>query len=177
LTVHQRFVSKQYNERRARLLVYGVLGGMAAAPSRLKEVMDGCMIMRMSSLLLGCLVLAGCMAVDQAQFPPQGSFRPQEFDVGAGGSSERVKGAAVSNAFFAGENRPVVGRGVLPSENGSMRVAVISFRFWHDKFRGDFYAVGKTLQVNGQNVTIVGVMRKDFEVPNGAQIWVPSSLR
>ena len=117
------------------------------------------------------------MAVDRVQFPPEGSFRAQEFDVRAGGSPERVKGAAVSDAFFAGENRPVVGRGVLPSENGSMRVAVISFRFWHDKFHGDFYAIGKTLQVNGQNLTIVGVMGKDFEVPNGAQIWVPSSLR
>jgi len=129
-----------------------------------------------SWLLFGCLALAGCLSVD-ASIPPKGSFRSQDFDVRVGANVERVKGAAVSDAFFAADNRPMVGRAVLPSENGSMRVVVISYRFWHDQFKGDFNAIGKAMQVNGQSVTIVGVMRKDFDFPDGAQLWVPSSLR
>ena len=132
--------------------------------------------MMRSWLFFGCLALAGCLSVD-ASIPPKGSFRGQDFDVRVGATVERVKGAAVSDAFFAVDNRPVVGRAVLPSENGSMRVAVISYQFWNDKFHGDFSTVGKALQVNGRNVTIIGVMRKDFEFPDGAQLWVPSSLR
>jgi len=58
-----------------------------------------------------------------------------------------------------------------------MRVAVISYRFWNGKFQGDPAVVGRTLQVNGQNVTIVGIMPKGFAFPDGAELWVPSTAR
>jgi len=134
--------------------------------------------MRLCWLLLGCLALGGCWSAAPAPNPPAGSYRAQEFDVRAGANLERIKGAAVSDAFFAsGTIRPLLGRAILPGENGSMRVAVISYRFWNSKFQGDPAVVGRALQVNGQNVTIVGIMPKGFAYPDGADLWVPSMVR
>ena len=132
-------------------------------------------MMRMCWLLLGCLALGGCWSAEPAPNPPAGSYRAQDFDVRVGGTLERVKGAAVSDRFFAaGGIRPVLGRAILADENGSMRVAVISYRFWNGKLHGDPNVVGSPLQVNGQNLTIVGIMSKGFAIPDGAELWVPS---
>lgn len=135
-------------------------------------------MMRLCWLLLGCLALEGCWSAEPAPNPPAGSYRAQDFDVRIGGTLERVKGAAVSDAFFAaGKIRPLLGRAILPGENGSMRVAVISYRLWNGKFQGDPAVVGSTLQMNGQSVTIVGIMPKGFAVPDGAELWVPFPAR
>jgi hypothetical protein len=135
-------------------------------------------MMRLCWLLLVCLALGGCWSAEPAPNPPAGGYRAQDFDVRMGGTLERVKGAAVSDAFFAaGTIRPLLGRAILPGENGSMRVAVISYRFWNGKFRGDPAVVGSKLQVNGQNVTIVGIMPKGFAFPDGAELWVPFTAR
>lgn len=127
-------------------------------------------------LLLGCMVLAGCRT--SGPNPPAASYRAQDFNVVVKGSSENVKGAVVSDAFFsAGKVQPVMGRAILPADNGSMRVAVISYRFWNDKFHADTAAIESAMQVNGQDVIIVGIMPKDFAFPDGAQLWVPGTLR
>jgi hypothetical protein len=90
----------------------------------------------------------------------------------------KVKGAAVSDDFFAGGRiRPMLGRTILPGEHRSMQVAVISYPLWNSKFHADPAALGRTIQVNGQNVTIVGVMPEAFSFPDGAQLWVPLTAR
>jgi hypothetical protein len=125
--------------------------------------------MRLYWFVLAWLVLAGCESS-----PSPASYHAQDFDVRVGGTVKRVKGAAVSSTFFSAQKtQPVLGRGFLPDENGPLRVAVISYRFWNDEFHADSAAVTSTLQVNGQDVTIVGVMPKGFAVPNGADLWVP----
>jgi len=132
---------------------------------------------RLLWLLFGCLALAGCWSAEPAPNPPAGSYQAHDFDVRLGGTVERLRGAAVSNAFFAsGGIRPALGRTVLPSENGSMRVAVISDRLWNRAFHADVGVIGSTVEINGQNVTIVGVMPKAFRFPDGAELWVPLTL-
>ena len=134
--------------------------------------------MRLFWLLLGCLALAGCWSTDSAPNPPPGTYGSREFEVRLGGTLEHIKGSAVTAAFFNGGGaRPLLGRTILPDENGSGRVAVISHRFWNDKFHADPSMLGSKLQVNGANMTIVGVMPKDFEFPDGAQVWVALPLR
>ena len=139
--------------------------------------MERSTMMRPCWVFLGCLALGGCWWVGPTPNPPVGSYRAQYFDVRVGGVKENVKGAAVSDAFFAPGIRPALGRAILPGENGSMRVAVISYRFWNSKFHGNPAVLGGPLQVNGQKATIVGVMPKDFEFPDGAELWVPLALR
>jgi len=105
-------------------------------------------------LFVAFLALAGCgwMAQATQPQPPAGSYRAQDFEVRGAEATEHVnvKGAAVSDEFFAGGRiRPMLGRTILPSEHQSMQVAVISYRLWNSNFRGDPTALGRVIQVNG----------------------------
>jgi len=116
--------------------------------------------------------------MEPQQKPPAGSYHAQDFEVRTAEATEHMKGAAVSDEFFAGGKiRPMLGRAILPSEHRSMQVAVLSYGLWNRAFHSDPAMLGRTLAVNGQNVTIVGVMPKDFSVPDGAQLWVPLVAR
>ena len=129
-------------------------------------------------LFVTSLALAGCGRIESQQKPPAESYRAQEFEVRTAQATEHMKGAAVSDDFFAGGKiRPLLGRTILSNEHQSMQVAVLSYGLWNRKFHSDPAMLGRTLAVNGQNVTIVGVMPKDFSVPEGAQLWVPLIAR
>jgi len=126
------------------------------------------------------LALTGCSWMAPQVTPPAGSYRAQDFDLQLAGTAEhvKVKGAAVSDEFFAaGKIRPILGRAILPGEHRAPQVALISFRLWNGKFHGDPAAIGRTVQVDGQNATIVGVMANDFSFPDGAQLWIPLPAR
>lgn len=138
------------------------------------------MLMRLCCLLLACLALAGCWSTEPAPNPPPGNYgsSPKEFEVRLGGTLEHIKGAAVTAAFFSGAGaRPLLGRTILPDENGSGRVVVISYRLWKDKFHADPSMLGSKLEVNGKTMTILGVMPKGFEFPDGAQLWAALPLQ
>ncbi len=136
---------------------------------------------RLRWLIIGCLALASCRFGDPAPNPPAGSYHAESFQVSGGGATETVQGAAVSDAFFSGGKlRPIVGRtfisqeySALAQQNGSVRVAILSYSLWERKFHADAGVIGRTLQVNGHDVVIVGIMPKGFAVPPGAELWVP----
>jgi hypothetical protein len=135
---------------------------------------------RLFWLYVASLALAGCGWLAPQPTPPAGSYRSQDFELRTPEAAEqvKVKGAAVSDEFFAGGKiRPMLGRTILPSEHRSMQVAVVSYRLWNRTFHADPAAIGRTLVVNGQNVTIVGVMPEAFSFPDGAQLWVPQTER
>jgi len=80
---------------------------------------------------------------------PAGSFRAQDFEVRTAETNEHMKGAAVSNDFFAGRRvQPLLRRTILRDEKRSMQVAVISYRLWNSNFQADPAAYSRTLQVN-----------------------------
>src|SRR5262249_30800084 len=56
--------------------------------------------------------------------------------------------------------RPMLGRNLLPEEDrpGGPRVALISHRLWTGHYAADPHALGKTVTLDGQPYTIVGVM-------------------
>jgi putative ABC transport system permease protein len=65
-----------------------------------------------------------------------------------------------ANLFPLLRVRPLLGRGFLPQEEqpGGDSVVVVSERFWREHLGGNSDAVGKTLVLNGQGHTIVGIM-------------------
>jgi len=71
----------------------------------------------------------------------------------ASGNFFRVIGvpAAVGRVFGAADDRP-----------GAPVVAVISYPYWQKRFAGAASAIGRTVSINGQAVTIVGVLPQDF---------------
>ncbi len=89
------------------------------------------------------------------------------------GEAEQLEGAAVSASFFALFGMtPVAGRGFLPGEDraGVNAVAVISHALWTRRFGGDPSAVGRTIQLDGEPVVIVGVL------PSRAPVFGPQQL-
>jgi hypothetical protein len=89
----------------------------------------------------------------------------------SGGEPELVKGDRVTASFFdvlrAG---PMLGV-VFTSRHeiaGSDRVVVVSHDFWQRRLGRDAAAVGRTLALNGESYTIVGVMPASFAYPPGS---------
>lgn len=99
---------------------------------------------------------------------------------GGTGEPQQVFGEIVSGNFFAVLGaRPLVGRGFLPDEDqtpGAKLVCVLGYGEWQKRFGGDPSIVGRTITLNGQAFTVVGVMPNGFKGTNaiGAPaLWVP----
>jgi putative ABC transport system permease protein len=69
------------------------------------------------------------------------------------------------------------GRTFLPDEGtpGRANVAILSHRFWTADFAADPAAVGRTLTVNGERCTVVGVLSPNIEIGDLGEIdlWLP----
>lgn len=100
-----------------------------------------------------------------------------------GERAERTTGSIVSaNYFEAIGVHPILGRGFLPGEDvgqSAHPVAVISYKFWQGRFKGDAQILGKTQRLNGVIHTIVGVAPEGFYgtfVGWEMNFWVPASM-
>ena len=92
------------------------------------------------------------------------------------GGAERVDGAQVApNLFPLLGVRPILGRTFLESEAhaGAERVVILGYGLWERRFGGDSSIVGKTVTVNLQPHTVVGVMPRGFAFPERGQAWMP----
>jgi putative ABC transport system permease protein len=72
----------------------------------------------------------------------------------------RVRAAFVTSQIFnVVGNGPVLGRAFRPEENqrGAAPVAILSQRFWRERFDAREDAVGRDIRLNGIPTTIVGV--------------------
>lgn len=63
--------------------------------------------------------------------------------------------------------QPLLGRNFTPGQDQPRgpRVALISYGLWRSRFNGDVRVVGKTLPLDGEAATIVGVLPPEFELP------------
>ena len=77
---------------------------------------------------------------------------------------------------------PLAGRLLTPEDDvpGAVRTAVVSEGLWKRAFGGERSVIGRTVQLNGQAATIVGIMPGEFQFPVGdlvpAEMWVPLQL-
>jgi predicted permease len=97
-----------------------------------------------------------------------------------GGEPIRLRTAYVSADFFATLGvRAMVGRTTLPTEHvdGRDRVAVLSHGLWTSRYAGSRDVIGKTLRMNDEPYTVVGVMPPEVRFPSrDTEIWVPMSV-
>src|ERR1700722_10316782 len=81
---------------------------------------------------------------------------------------EMAEGLAVSPNFFAVLGvRPLLGRSFIPAEAQSGRDAeiILTWGAWQRLFHGDSSVLGRTLRVDGEAKTIVGVLSRSFRFP------------
>ncbi len=92
------------------------------------------------------------------------------------GVPERLRGALVSGAFFSALGvAPETGRLLTPDDDhaGRDNVVVIASGLWHRRFGGDPAVVGRTIQLNGQPLQVVGVLPEGAAFPLGTEVWTP----
>jgi len=91
------------------------------------------------------------------------------------GDSERVFAPSASANFFSvlGVD-PVLGRTFQPGEDkpGGPKVTVITYATWQKRFGGDPNVVGQSVNLNGENYSIIGVLPASFQFAfRPADLW------
>ena len=95
-------------------------------------------------------------------------------NVSGGGQAESaVAIAAEANFFGVLGVQPLLGRTFARAEGTSgrdTRVAIVSHGFWQRHFGGDAAVVGKSIELDSQRHTVVGVMPSSFNYPKGTEV-------
>ncbi len=82
-------------------------------------------------------------------------------DIEQADGTMRVQGAQVSESYFKVLGvHPLLGRDFTPEDDkvGAPRTAVLGYDLWQQSFGGDREIVGKLLRIDGQSLTVIGVM-------------------
>src|SRR6478736_5994 len=82
-----------------------------------------------------------------------------------GRPAEQVDSALASAEFFdVFGMQPFLGRAFTADETrqGNNQVIILSHSFWQQRFAGDRNVIGRTLRVDAETVTIIGVMPPEF---------------
>jgi putative ABC transport system permease protein len=93
------------------------------------------------------------------------------------GEPQRLIGVkATAHYFDVYGVKPVVGRMFLPEEDapGKNHVVVLSYPFWQRVFGGGRDVVGRSIQLNGEPYTIVGV---DPNRASKTDLWMPMAFK
>ncbi len=99
------------------------------------------------------------------------------------GTARTVHATTVSAGFFEiVRARPALGRVFRPEEDtpAGKHVVVLSDRFWRTEFAGNPDVIGRTVKLNDEPYTIVGVMPTSASVASwtamASDVWVPLAL-
>ncbi len=101
-------------------------------------------------------------------------------NLAGGGEAEYARGLRVSEDFFRVLGvYPARGRAFTREEDapGGARVVILSDGLWRRSFGGDAGLIGKTVTLNGQPATVVGVMPPEFRLDSEADLFVPMRAR
>jgi putative ABC transport system permease protein len=102
-----------------------------------------------------------------------------EFNLTGDGDPESVWAARVSAEFFPTlEVQPMLGRVFRVDEDqvGHQREVILSYPYWKSRFGADRNIAGKTITLNNQSYTVVGVMSRSFRLPGWAKMWTPMAF-
>lgn len=94
----------------------------------------------------------------------------------AGDTPQEVRGVHVTADYFRLFGAPMhLGRGFTRQEASpnAGNVVVLSYDLWNTRFGGDPRIVGKTISLNHQSCTVVGVTGPSFQSYPAADLWIP----
>jgi predicted permease len=105
------------------------------------------------------------------------AYRIGEFALTGQGEAKRVRAAVATVGMFSTlQAEPMLGREFSAEENrmGANHVVILSYSLWQAEFGGAADALGKTIQLDSEPYTIIGVMPADFRFPlSGSDAYVP----
>jgi putative ABC transport system permease protein len=109
------------------------------------------------------------------------AFTGSAFVVSGLGEPRLALGQMVTPGFFQVMGvTPMLGRGFLEweGEAGHDHEVILGEQLWREWFSGQKDVLGKTLMMNGEAYSIIGVLPASFEFPGPTyKLWVPAALR
>jgi len=111
-----------------------------------------------------------------AAFERMAAWRGINLNLTSGDEVERVAGSRVSAEFYPLlGGRAQLGRVFLAEEfrPGADKVVILSHKLWQERFGADATVIGRTLKLDDQSYTVVGVMPPSFLIPFRSVLWTP----
>jgi putative ABC transport system permease protein len=116
----------------------------------------------------------------QRVFDQIGALRAEPAVLTGSQLPERIETAVVSPSMFELLGvKPTLGRTFSRDEDqpGRNRVAVLSHGLWQRRFGGDSTILGKSIIVDGNPFTVIGVTPRDFRMlDTPSELWMPYTL-
>ena len=112
-------------------------------------------------------------------FQGMAAFAERSFNLTGVGEPERLDGRRVSaNLFDLLGVKPIAGRTFVPDEDKpGTKVAILNETLWRRRFGSDPGVIGRSLTLNGEPYTVVGVLPSSVRLPAFGnwrdQVWVP----
>ncbi len=109
---------------------------------------------------------------------------PQALSFTDGDRTERVKGELASGNYFDVLGvRAAIGRTFTEQDDVQVNghpLVILSYAFWQKRFGGDPSVLNRSVHVNAQPMTVIGVAQRGFngvEVGAAADIFVPMAMK
>jgi putative ABC transport system permease protein len=100
----------------------------------------------------------------------------QGFNLTGEGEPQRILASYASAGLFPMLGAHVVaGRSFVPEEDraGNAPVVILGHRLWQSRFGGDPGVVGRTIALDNQRYTVVGVLPVGFQFLRWPDLWMP----
>jgi putative ABC transport system permease protein len=104
-------------------------------------------------------------------FSQMAAYDTDNFTLTGQGEAMHIQGAVVSSDLFSLLGvKPALGRAFLPDEdklpaaNGAFAI-ILSHHLWRERFGADPAVIGRTIEIDDRNFTVVGVMPTGFQFP------------
>jgi putative ABC transport system permease protein len=117
----------------------------------------------------------------QQSFEKLAAFRQRDITLTGLGEAVRLRGASLTSDLLPLLGvAPQLGRVFIPDEDRAGHHAVIlSHSLWLGRFKSDPNIVGRTITINGESYTIVGVMPAGFTFPissDPVELWIGAAI-
>ena len=119
----------------------------------------------------------GDIQTSAQSFENLGVYRTSSKELAGSGQPQRIESAEVSAEILPILGiQPLYGRGFVSSDmQQNNRAAMVGYAFWREHLGGDANAVGKSLMVDGEARTIIGVLpaQPGLGFITDSQLWTP----
>jgi predicted permease len=112
-------------------------------------------------------------------FDSMGASTDEMFTMTGAGQPDALIGYQFSPDFFhVLEVPPLLGRTFARDEDqpGKNHVVVLSYSLWTTRFGSDRSVLGKSVTLDGQPYTVIGVMPRTFQYPQRTEVWTPLEI-
>jgi putative ABC transport system permease protein len=103
-------------------------------------------------------------------------FREDSLNLTGVDRPERVEVWSASRNFLTTLGvKPILGRDFLPEEDkpGANLAVLVSYGYWRQRYAGDPTVVGRTLTLDGEPATVVGILPPGFKFAYDASVYAP----